>query len=217
MERHRGEDGDELFAVRGSVASTSEKQDSQRRRTDNSRGDEGRLTANGRAHCLGRRLTIERHEYDYDYTDIDGYSCGSRADWGGGVSDAVHAVGDAVADDRAERFSEAREPADDGQLQGARRAEQDCDADSGAGEARRGRGERGESCAGGGVSRDAAGDSRGDRDAADDSAGEGDGDARVWRGGGAAWRQLRRGLHRGDAAVRRAGDDVYSSVRRSRW
>ena len=36
------------------------------------------------------------------------------------------------------------------------------------------------------------------------------------RGGGAAWRELRRGVRRGDAAVRGAGTDLHSSVRRCR-
>ena len=43
-----------------------------------------------------------------------------------------------------------------------------------------------------------------DCDAAGDAAGEGDGDARLWRGGGAARRELRRGVCGGDAAVRAA-------------
>ena len=58
------------------------------------------------------------------------------------------------------------------------------------------------------------GNSRADRDAAGDAAGEGDGDARLRRRGGAARRQLRRGLRRGNAHLRGRGDDVHPSLRR---
>ena len=53
-----------------------------------------------------------------------------------------------------------------------------------------------------------------DRDAADDSAGEGGGDQGLWRRGGAAWRQLRRGVCVRAGELRGAGHDVSASVRR---
>ena len=110
------------------------------------------------------------------------------------LSFSVRALRDVFPAHRKLDLLQARKPADDGRVQGARRAEQNSAAHRGRAAPRRDRGVGGQPRAGRRLSRDQARHRSRNLHAADDADHQSIRHARLWRGSGPGRRELRRGL-----------------------